>query len=84
MVELAHEMPLSCTVQAQTFDSEGQPLAKSEPLAFDGAKYAPTYVGLPLDQNRVVTPRYTFRMSTTARVTHATIYFSGKSVWTGT
>jgi lipoprotein-anchoring transpeptidase ErfK/SrfK len=82
-VELPAEMPMKCTVEAAAYAQDGSLIAKSAPLAFDGSKYAPFSVTLPLAQNRILTPSYGFRMATAARVKTATVYLNGKAVWSG-
>jgi hypothetical protein len=76
-------LPMTCTIEAATYDGGGSLISKSAPLAFSGADYAPYSVTLPLKQNRIVPPVYGFRMATTARVTSATVYLNGKVAWAG-
>lgn len=79
----AINIPFKCTVEVAAYNNKGASIAKSAPLVFDGAVYAPLSVGLSLQPNRLVTPRQSFRINTTARVTHATVYVGSKAMWSG-
>ncbi len=82
-VMLPAELPLSCTIEAVGYDQSGSAIGTSTAIAFDGTHYAPKSVSLPYSTNHLVRPSTAFRISTSDRVTHATLYLSGNSVWYG-
>ena len=82
-VHLPATLPLTCEVKAAAYSEGGDLLGTSTPIAFNGVEYAPASVKIPLAQYRIVKPSYRFRITTSSRVTKATVYLNGKAAWTG-